>query len=134
MYSLPTISTPPQESYISVQGSIAPGWTDVGKVFLRFDDQDLELELIPPMDALTLLSSESSIQSSNRWFLIFLFAASWVLPSCLCPSSISKKSSSDSQINVIPCRLGRFPLPPTDHRNAGSALQPVHIPKHSQGD
>lgn len=29
-----------QETYIAVSGSAAPGWTDIGKVYLRFDDKD----------------------------------------------------------------------------------------------
>ncbi|GAX84653.1 hypothetical protein CEUSTIGMA_g12074.t1 [Chlamydomonas eustigma] len=44
-------------SYISLPSSPAPGWTDIAKVFLHWDTNDAELELIPPMDALTLLSN-----------------------------------------------------------------------------
>jgi hypothetical protein len=31
------------ESYISVPGSVAAGWTDVGKAYLRFDDEDVNV-------------------------------------------------------------------------------------------
>ncbi len=40
--------------------SVAAGWTDVGKAYLRLDDRDSLDEVRPSMDALTLVSGNIS--------------------------------------------------------------------------